>query len=164
MLKEYLGLVIDALLLEWTDHVSRSMCGFDSLGAAGSLVSNEALSLRGFVESEELVDLTALGRGDSPITHVVRLQLATEAAETRAEGLRQAVTTAASADSPGPSPFDILHAEQLATALKGLECKLDLSSPPLQAIASGTEGEERTSMGFAKKKDPWAGIKGFGMS
>ena len=39
--KEQLGVVIDALLLEWALHVEKSACRFDDLAASGSLASAE---------------------------------------------------------------------------------------------------------------------------
>lgn len=146
--KVYLGLVLDSLLLAWSDHVRENACSFDDLAASGSFAADEALRTRGFAESEN-VDFTRLGKGESLVTHAARLEGAVEAAQQRA-------AAASAIGQSEVSPFDILHAETIADALRGLDSKVSLAKPADEA--------EATPLGFAAKKDPWAGIKGFGMS
>jgi hypothetical protein len=133
------GLVIDALLLVWAEHVAKSSVDFDALAGSGSLAVEEALRARGFEENPR-PDFTALSRGEPLATHVVRLAHVSERAEQRAED----------ALSELQSPFAIAHAQSLVDALRRIESKVSLVAPVSE--------EEQT------KRDPWAGIKGFGMS
>ena len=112
-----LGLVIDALLLEWAEHVraSGAAANFNALVAAGSITSNEALEARGFLKSDDVVDLRRLGAGEAVASHAVQLTLAVEKAQQRAA---EASVQQAAQDS---SPYDLLHAETIATTLCGLE-------------------------------------------
>jgi len=135
-----LGLVIDALLLVWAEHVITSTQTFEMLAASSSLAADEALRARGFVASDT-TDFTALSRGESLVTHHVRQTLALDAAAARA---------ATTLDGRVQSPFDVAHAQSLVDALRNIGSKVDL--------AGATEEET------PKRRDPWAGIKGFGMS
>jgi len=141
-----LGLVIDELLIVWADHCAReATISFDDLAASASLFTREALASRGFVDASDATDLSALARGASPVTHAVDLALAATMARERASLLVSA---------PGPpSPLDIAHATTLADTLHGLKNKVDLRAP-----------QRASAEVIMQKRDPWAGIKGFGMS
>eukprot|EP00966_Prymnesium_polylepis_P306214 7076157-Prymnesium_polylepis.1 len=135
--KVYVGLIVDELLTVWASHVAKSTEDFDALAASGSLAVDEALRVRGFAESET-TDFTALSRGEPLATHTAQLAAAIEGADERARAALE----------EQQSPFDMAHAQALADALHRVEGKVSFSSP----------------VEDAPKRDPWAGIKGFGMS
>jgi len=145
---EQLGLVIDELLIVWAEHCARhATISFDDLAASASLFTREALASRGFVDASDATDLSALARGASPVTHAMNIARAAKMARERAAVL-------VAPDAPGPpSLLDIAHATTLTDTLHSLKSKVNLRSPQ-QAPTKAT----------AQKRDPWAGIKGFGMS
>lgn len=142
-----LGLAVDALLLTWAEHLLNEGCEhtFETLAASSSLFSEEALTSRGFKPIDE-PDFTAMARGEPIATHTARLPSALMAAKARAAKVDEPTD-----DSGGVSwgEMDREYAASLVAALSKL-------APP--------QTEFVTKAPDKPKKDPWAGIKGFGMS
>lgn len=140
---EALGLVVDALMLAWAEYLAREdtdACDFEALRSSSSTFAESRLVSRGFVAIAK-PDFTALGRGEPILTHAARLPNALLAAKARAA---QAELTS----------LDKQHADRLVAALQALQ-------PPPVPLALGNDQEDDEG---AASRDPWGGIKGFGMS
>lgn len=115
----YIGLVIDALLLKWSEHVQESSKAFDDLFAEGPFHAHTALRSRGFTESEEGMNWAAIVAGETPANFNVQLAALASAAQERVD---MAMTGAA-------GPIDLAHALSVVSALEGLGDKISLSRP-----------------------------------
>ena len=131
--KEVLGLALDAALEAWLDKCG--VRGYEALVASSTPFTAEILASRGFAEAEE-VDFAALGRGDALVTHRARLPSAIVAFERRAQTCEDVL--------------DGAMAQRLVDRLR---------QQPAVALGGAAADDEQPE----PKRDPWAGIKGFGM-
>ena len=133
--QELMGLVLDTLLLRWMEHCDENGGStFESLTASASSNAASVYESRGFTEAKP--DFTALGRGEPITTHRVLLPTAIVAAKDQLSKCDDALDRALA-----------------ESVLAKLEEQPDDDNDSDVQVA---EGEE--------KRDPWAGIKGFGMS
>ena len=135
---EVLGLLLDGAIQCWLAHCSSpegAGSSFETLTASSTAQTAAVLGSRGFAEFDDgKIDFAALGRKEAIQTHQARLPAAILAYERRA----------AQADDV----LDQMMAKELLDALKSQP------DPPVGVMAPEEE---------APKKDPWAGIKGFGL-
>lgn len=132
---EVLGLAVDSAIEAWLKHCASSGTSFEALCASTTPWSAEVLRSRGFAEMDDSeIDFTT-----RPIvTHRARLPSAIVAYERRAS-----------------TASDVLDAAMAQSLLDALRVASPVQIGGGAAASSGDEDE-------APKRDPWAGIKGFG--
>ena len=133
---EALGLALDGCIEAWLEHCATANgtnARFEDLQASSTPQSAAVLASRGFCELDDVaIDFTVLGRGESIPTHRARLPGAIVAYERRAG-----------------SCDDVLDQAMAQSLLE----RLRQQPEPVVGTPVAPPRE---------KKDPWAGIKGFG--
>jgi hypothetical protein len=132
--QELMGLVLDTLLLRWMEHCSSSD-GASFESLTASASPNAATVYESRGFMEAEPDFTALGRGEALTTHRARLPAAIVAVKAQISNCD-----------------DVLDRALAESVLSKLEEQPDPSND------DGAQAKKE------EKRDPWAGIKGFGMS